>query len=57
MEIRTPPYKWAKPDGPVPGPDVDTRLQLGNRVWKTLASAEGPNGALTRLMGSNPRLD
>ncbi|MGN6405927.1 hypothetical protein [Sinomonas sp.] len=57
VKTRTSPYKWAKPDGPVPGPEVESRLRLGYRVWKTLASAEGRNVALAWLMGSNPRLD
>lgn len=54
---RTSPYKWAKPDGPEPRAEVDARLRLGYRVWKTLKSADGPSVALAWLMGSNPRLD
>lgn len=54
---RTSPYKWAKPDGPEPRAEVEARLRLGYRVWKTLQSADGPSVALAWLMGSNPRLD
>ena len=54
---RTSPHKWAKPDGPEPRPEVEARLRLGYRVWKTLATAEGKNVALAWLMGANPRLD
>lgn len=54
---RTSPHKWAKPDGPEPRPDVEARLRLGYRVWKTLEMTEGRNVALAWLMGANPRLD
>lgn len=54
---RTSPHKWAKPDGPEPRPEVEARLRLGYRVWKTLAMAEGENVALAWLMGANPGLD
>jgi hypothetical protein len=54
---RTSPHRWAKPDGPEPRPEVEARLRLGYRVWKTLETAEGRNVALAWLMGANPRLD
>lgn len=56
VKDRTSPYKWAQPDGPEPRPEVEARLRLGYRVWRTLAQSEGPNVALAWLMGSNPRL-
>lgn len=54
---RTSPYKWAKPDGPDPRPEIESRLRLGYRVWKTLEMAEGRHVALAWLMGANPRLE
>lgn len=53
---RTSPHKWAKPDGPEPRPEVEARLRLGYRVWKTLEMTEGRNVALAWLLGANPRL-
>lgn len=57
VKNRTSPYAWAKPDGPEPRPEVESRLRLGYRVWRTLERAEGKHVALTWLMGANPRLD
>lgn len=57
VKDRTSPFKWAKPDGPEPRPEVDARLRLGYRVWRTLEMAEGGHVALAWLMGANPRLD
>lgn len=57
VKHRSSPHKWAKPDGPVPGPEAETRLRLGYRVWKTLQMGEGSNVALAWLLGGNPRLD
>lgn len=55
---RTSPYKWAKPDGPLPDrPEVVARVRLGYRVWRTLTQFEAPSVALAWLMGANPRLD
>ena len=54
---RTSPYSWAKPTGPEPRPEVEARLRLGYRVWRTLEMAEGKHVALAWLMGANPRLD
>lgn len=56
VKDRTSPFKWAKPDGPEPRPEVDARLRLGYRVWRTLEMAEGKQVALAWLMGANPRL-
>ncbi|PYI69749.1 hypothetical protein CVV68_01170 [Arthrobacter livingstonensis] len=57
VKDRTSPFKWAKPNGPEPRPEVEARLRLGYRVWKTLAMAEGKHVALAWMMGANPRLD
>lgn len=57
VKDRTSPYKWAKPDGPTPVAEVEARVRLGYRVWRTLSQYEGPNVALAWLMGANPRLD
>lgn len=57
VKNRTSPYNWAKPDGPEPRPEVEARLRLGYRVWRTLAMAEDKHVALAWLMGANPRLD
>ncbi len=57
VKDRTSPFKWAKPDGPEPRPEVVARLRLGYRVWRTLEMTEGNNVALAWLMGANPRLD
>ncbi|MGP4968537.1 hypothetical protein [Glutamicibacter ardleyensis] len=57
VKNRTSPSQWAKPDGPEPRPEVETRLRLGHRVWKTLELSEGNNVALAWLLGANPRLN
>jgi hypothetical protein len=51
------PYKWAKPAGPEPRQEVEARLRLGYRVWRTLERADGKHIALAWLLGANPRLD
>ncbi|PYI69833.1 hypothetical protein CVV68_01635 [Arthrobacter livingstonensis] len=56
VKDRTSPFKWAKPDGPEPRPEVEARLRLGYRVWRTLEMVEGKHVALAWLMGANPRL-
>lgn len=58
VKDRTSPYKWAKPDGPVPDrSEVIARVRLGYRVWRTIEHSQGPSVALAWLMGSNPRLN
>lgn len=57
VKDRTSPFRWAKADGPEPRPEVESRLRLGHRVWKTLELAEGKHVALAWLMGANPRLE
>lgn len=56
VKDRTSPYKWALPDGPEPRTEVETRLRLGYRVWKTLEQTDGRDTALAWLLGANPRL-
>lgn len=51
------PYKWAKADGPHPRPAGLQRLQVADRAWATVASAEGQNVARAWFIGANPRLD
>lgn len=57
VKDRTSPYKWARPDGPEPRAEVEARLRLGYRVWRTIEQAEGRHTALAWLMGANPRLE
>ncbi len=57
VKHRSSPHNWAKPNGPVPQPDVESRLRLGYRVWRTLQLAEGNHVALAWLVGANPRLE
>lgn len=56
VKDRTSPTKWAKADGPEPRAEVETRLRLGYRVFRTLEQSDGKNLALAWLMGANPRL-
>lgn len=56
VKDRTAPYRWAKHDGGEPAREIIARLQLGFRVWRTLESTEGPDVALSWLMGANPML-
>lgn len=51
------PYKWAKQDGPTPGPAFQKRLQLAHRVWLSLADAESEAIARAWFIGGNPFLD
>jgi hypothetical protein len=57
VKDRTSPYKWALPNGPEPRAEVEARLRLGYRVWRTIEQAEGRHTALAWLMGANPRLE
>lgn len=50
------PYKWAKLDGPTPGPAFQKRLQAAHRVWKSLADAENEAIARAWFIGGNPFL-
>lgn len=56
VKDRTSPYKWAKFDKAGPRPEVESRLRLGYRVWRTIEQGEGKHIALAWLMGANPRL-
>ncbi|NKX52712.1 hypothetical protein HER39_19480 [Arthrobacter deserti] len=51
------PHKWAKPDGPVPGPAFQKRLLLAHRAWISLADAETEHVARAWSMGGSPFLD
>lgn len=55
VKDRTSPTKWAKPDGPEPRPEVETRLRLGYRVWKTLEHADGKKSCACLAHGSQPK--
>lgn len=50
------PIRWAKSDGPTPGPDFNRRLQFAHRVWTFLASAESDQVARSWFIGANPAL-
>lgn len=50
------PYKWAKPDGPTPGPAFQKRLQLAHRAWLAIADAENEDIARAWFVGGNPFL-
>lgn len=50
------PHKWAKPDGPTPGPAFQKRLQLAHRVWISIADAETEAIARAWFIGGNPFL-
>lgn len=51
------PIRWAKSDGPTPGPDYQRRLQLAHRLWTTVAGAESDHVARSWFIGGNPLLD
>ncbi|MFC5997601.1 hypothetical protein ACFP6A_02495 [Quadrisphaera sp. GCM10027208] len=51
------PYRWAKPDGPVPRDDAQDRLRVAHRVWTALADAESEHTARNWFVGTNPLLD
>ncbi len=50
------PIRWAKSDGPEPGPDFTRRLQVGHRLWASLSAVEGPGVARNWFLGANPFL-
>ncbi len=50
------PYRWAKTDGPTPGPDFERRLRLAHRAWRQLADADNDNLARAWFIGANPFL-
>lgn len=51
---RNRPREWAK--AVVPRPEVEGRLRLGYRAWRTVEATDGPSVALAWLVGANPRL-
>jgi len=50
------PIRWAKADGPTPGPGYTRRLQLAYRAWTHVAGAEGDHVARAWFLGGNPVL-
>lgn len=50
------PGRWARADGPIPGPEEQERLQLAHRTWRTVSSAEGEDTARLWFIGANPWL-
>lgn len=51
------PYRWAKPDGPVPGDETQLRLQTAHRIWLALAENEADHAVRAWFIGANPVLD
>lgn len=51
------PYRWAKPDGPMPSQAARERLMVAHRIWQVLADAESEYVARTWFIGNNPLLD
>ncbi|WP_233201662.1 hypothetical protein [Cryobacterium sp. Y11] len=50
------PHRWAKSDGPVPGPDVERRLRLAHRAWRQIADAGSDHLARAWFVGGSPFL-
>jgi len=50
------PIRWAKSDGPTPGPAYSRRPQLAHRAWTHTAGAEGEHVARSWFIGANPVL-
>ena len=51
------PIRWARADGPEPGPDFRRRLLLAHRVWTQIAPGETEQVARAWFIGANPFLD
>lgn len=51
------PYKWAKPDGPEPNQNAETRLRAAHRVWTYVSATENDHVARAWFIGANPLLD
>jgi hypothetical protein len=51
------PYRWAKDDGPTPGDEAQSRLQVAHRIWLRLAEQESDHVARAWFIGANPLLD
>ena len=51
------PIRWARADGPEPGPDFRRRLLLAHRVWAQIAPQETEHVARAWFIGANPFLD
>jgi hypothetical protein len=51
------PYRWAKPDGPIPGDSALQRLQTAHRIWHVLSKNEPDQVVRSWFIGANPLLD
>lgn len=51
------PYRWAKPDGPIPGDSALQRLQTAHRIWHVLSANEPDQVVRAWFIGANPLLD
>jgi hypothetical protein len=51
------PYRWAKPDGPIPGDEAQQRLLTAHRIWLALAKNEADHAVRAWFIGANPVLD
>lgn len=51
---RNRPREWARAVDP--RPEIEQRLRLGYRAWRTVEASDGPSVALAWLVGANPRL-
>ena len=51
------PYRWAKPDGPIPGDSALQRLQTAHRIWHVLSTNEPDQVVRAWFIGANPLLD
>ena len=49
------PIRWARADGPEPGPDFRRRLLLAHRVWAQIATQETEHVARVRPRRWGPR--
>jgi hypothetical protein len=51
------PYRWARPDGPMPGDEAQQRLQIAHRIWLALTRNDSEHVARAWFIGANPLLD
>jgi hypothetical protein len=51
------PYRWARPDGPMPGDEAQQRLQTAHRIWLALTKSDSDHVARAWFIGANPLLD
>lgn len=50
------PYRWAKPDGPEPQVEAETRLRAAHQIWSLLTKVDNDYVARAWFIGTNPRL-